>query len=521
MAEITQPYRRSLSGSVGAGLGSVFGGGKQYYILEHKMSSKYHRAGETQEIIVDEIEFGRDRRCQVRFDESFPTVSRHHAAIVREGDKWKLINLSEVNPTLLNGNKVAREWYLQNGDEIQLSVGGPRFGFIIPAAKTGSIGLTRRLNLFGQQALRPYKRAIVALCVALLLAIGGLTAWKLISDKEHEKQITEANTQIVEAKTQIGILESITDSIQAEETKRYENSLATGDSLRQALMNTQKDLLAANERNKKVQDDFNKRIKSLQSAQGKTTPGRVGSPALNNKAIEACFPYIYFVYAEKIETIFNGERKEIELWWSGTGFKLNDGRFVTARHIVEPWFFIQSPKDDMYKWNLFINNGGKIIVHYRAVSSSGDSFAFTNEQVVCNRSYDQSGVNDDGLKIIVSQNDNADWAYVNTGRNTGLVKDSQASRTLDRGVELTILGFPMGIGANSPSDINPIWGVAFTSARGLTRGIILTTNTTFEHGNSGGPVFYTSAQGKLIVIGIVSGGAGRSTGFIVPISSLF
>ncbi len=83
---------------------SVFGGsGRKYYILEHKVSSQYHRAGETQEIIVDQIEIGRDSRCQVRFDESFSTVSRRHAAIVKSGDGWKLVQLSTTNKTFLNG----------------------------------------------------------------------------------------------------------------------------------------------------------------------------------------------------------------------------------------------------------------------------------------------------------------------------------------------------------------------------------------------------------------------------------
>lgn len=110
MAQSTA-YKRTLSGSIGAGIGSIFkAGGKNYYILEHKVSSKYHHAGETQEIIVDQIELGRDPKCQVRFDESFTTVSRRHAAIVRDGDNWKLVQLSQTNKTFLNGHPVTSEW---------------------------------------------------------------------------------------------------------------------------------------------------------------------------------------------------------------------------------------------------------------------------------------------------------------------------------------------------------------------------------------------------------------------------
>ena len=97
----TQNYKRTLAGSVGAGMGALMGAsGRTYFILEHKTSSKYHQAGESQKIIVDQVELGRDASCQVRFDESFETVSRKHP---------------------INGS-----YYLQTGDEIELSVGGPR-----------------------------------------------------------------------------------------------------------------------------------------------------------------------------------------------------------------------------------------------------------------------------------------------------------------------------------------------------------------------------------------------------------
>ena len=90
-------YKRTIAGSVGAGMGAIFNAsGRSYYILEHKTESKYHHAGESQKIIVDQIELGRDSSCQVRFDESFETVSRRHAAIVKEGNDYKLDRKSVV-----------------------------------------------------------------------------------------------------------------------------------------------------------------------------------------------------------------------------------------------------------------------------------------------------------------------------------------------------------------------------------------------------------------------------------------
>lgn len=172
MAQTTN-YKRTFSGSVGSGMKSVLGDkGRRFFILEHKVSSKYHKAGDSQRIIVDEIEIGRDPRCQVRFDEQFTTVSRRHAAIVRDGDNWKLVQLSKTNSTYLNGHKVENEWYLQNGDEIQLSTNGPKLGFIAPAGDKGlvkSIGMTARLSLFRQQALRPYKTAVSILAACLII----------------------------------------------------------------------------------------------------------------------------------------------------------------------------------------------------------------------------------------------------------------------------------------------------------------------------------------------------------------
>jgi S1-C subfamily serine protease len=504
MSQITQTYKRSFSGSVGAGLGAVFGSsGKQYYILEHKISSRYHKAGDTQEIIIDEIEIGRGAECQVRFDETFTTVSRRHAAIVRQGDKWKLIQLSNINPTLLNGNKVSHEWYLQSGDEIQLSIGGPKLGFIVPAGKTtGSIGLTRRLGLFANQALRPYKWAIALLSLALILATGGLSAWKYVSDRDAQAKIAALEEA---SKTQY-------DKFQAEQ-----------DSIAAVLQHTEKNLLEEKERNNKMRNDFEQRLQNSQTPP-KEEAVKISLSQTNNKAIDACLPYVYFVYTGDIEIIRpNGEKEYApeEMMWMGTGFLLDDGRFVTARHVIEPWFFATREDTDMIFLNLVAHNGGKIIVHFNAISSSGDRLSFTNEQIICNRSHDISGVTDDGLQYVFAKLDNSDWAYGKTSKTGGLSMDKAQSTTLERGTELTVLGFPFALGANSEYDIKPVWSTAVTAMQGLNRGVILTTNTTYEHGNSGGPVFYTDSSGKLIVIGIVSAGAGRSTGFIVPIASIY
>ena len=178
MSRETQEYKRSFSGSVGSGVKSIFGSSeKTYYILEHRIGSKYHHAGEQQEIIIDQVEIGRDAKCQVRFDEIFETVSRRHAAVIRENNQLKLIPLSKTNPTLLNGKQMQTEWFLQNGDEIQCAVNGPKLIVIFPHGKnamTSSINIFRRLYLFGKQVFLPYKRKLIVLmCIILILILVG------------------------------------------------------------------------------------------------------------------------------------------------------------------------------------------------------------------------------------------------------------------------------------------------------------------------------------------------------------
>lgn len=180
----TTEFKRSLSGTISAGVRNAFSSkGKKYYIIEYKDDTRYHQRGDQQRIIIDEAFMGRDSKCQIRFDtENCPTVSREHAVIVREGENWKLKHLSQTNETFVNNTSITDEYYLQNGDEIQLSEGGPRLGFIISEGSYAkSIGMSERLKDFGQQALRPYKMAIILLSAVLLLAIAGGVGYLLLS----------------------------------------------------------------------------------------------------------------------------------------------------------------------------------------------------------------------------------------------------------------------------------------------------------------------------------------------------
>ena len=59
-----------------------------------------------------------------------------------------------------------------------------------------------------------------------------------------------------------------------------------------------------------------------------------------------------------------------------------------------------------------------------------------------------------------------------------------------------------------------------TANSGLERGDILTTNTSFEIGGSGAPVFAVSESGEYEVIGLISSMAEGMRGIVVPISAV-
>ena len=501
MAQATS-YKRSLAGSVGSGMKSVLGDkGRRFYILEHKVSSKYHNAGESQRIIVDEIEIGRDPRCQVRFDEQFSTVSRRHAAIVRDGDNWKLVQLSKTNSTYLNGHKVENEWYLQHGDEIQLSINGPKLGFIAPSGDKGlvkSIGMTTRLSLFRQQALRPYKTAVTVLAVCLIIGcgVGAFYLHELYQKNKEQAELIALNE------------------------KRHAEAMAVQDSL----------LTKATGEREKLTIELTNLKSQFRKVSRQQRNIAVATGNIDNVAINACLPYVFFIYPTSIDvTLPNGEsgtldcsRKNVPSW-SGTGFILENGTFVTARHVVEAWSFWMNGNnidEELAQLNVIMNNGGKVKAHFVAISSSGKRLNLTSDQFAINRSADRVRHIEDGMKMSMGGGGNTDFAYAHVDQAGGLKFNKVASTSLDRGTKLTVLGFPLGLGANPATSVKPISSTATVGVDGLDRGVILTSETNFEQGCSGAPALILDKNGNYAVIGIISAIAGRNTGFIVPISTV-
>jgi len=84
--------------------------------------------GEIQEFNQPEIFIGRSNTCQVCFPKDLAIISRVHARIVREGNRFMLMDQS-TNGTFVNGKQV-KEAILKDGDVILFAEGGPKVSFL-------------------------------------------------------------------------------------------------------------------------------------------------------------------------------------------------------------------------------------------------------------------------------------------------------------------------------------------------------------------------------------------------------
>lgn len=479
MAGQTVQYKRTIKGSVGAGMGALFNGsGRQFYILQHKDTSKYHHAGESQKIIIDQIELGRAKDCQIRFDdEAWPIVSRKHAAIVKDQTGWKIVPLSQTNSTLVNGKVINTEWYLQNGDEIQLSIGGPRLGFIVPAGAqslVSSIKLTERLNLFRDQALKPYKTAIAVLCSVLVVAcgVGGYFLWEA---NEKIKMMDETRSALIKNIEEQRIKDSIERARLAEEA------------------------VAA----KKEAEDAKRRLMYNEILASRIEEAK--------KDVYAVMTTVEIKLDDEVYTSQS----------IGTGFLLSDGRFVTARHCVQPWMYDTGVLMKSYALSHKYNDV-KVTVTIDAVNSSYDSFTLSSEDFVVDSSRDVSFsfyigeekltgysaaplVDDEGTKLGDDKMYSSDWAYAKVNRKGSLTIDANLSQNLKSSQKVHVLGFPGGLGVldGEVELIEPIYNDMNVSRDGLNASGCIMVSQGVAKGNSGGPVF-AYVDGKLKVVAIVS-----------------
>ncbi len=498
------------------------------YYLEYHDADRLHPFGYRQPIASDTVLLGRDPAADVRFHDDFPTVSRRHALIRRQEGQYIIEPLSGTNSTLVNGQRIFRPTVLRNGDEIRLSTDGPRLGVFFPESRFGASlrpGLippagTRHENFpgmappvsqnpghgYGDNDGRRKFPWMLLVWIGVIVALG-LGIWKIADLTSANRRLDELVAQNLEQK-------------QSSDSSAQQQSVNPG---------AYPEASQGFDAGQLPQSGGINGGWSNPSAPVAVTPS---GQAATESAMKIADKSVYFVMALGFEvTTPSGEHYEIECGngegqipgWSGTGFLLSDGRFVTARHVVEPWYFLggaDGTDEELLSLNILASNGGKVVAYIGAVSPTGDKIMFKSSECRVNRSGDQWKRTRSGERVAIAPMGARDFATFQAGRSGGLPFSPDASRNLRRGTKLTVLSFPLGLGANSYNDINPVYGSATVAADGLQEGMILTTETTYEKGSSGGPVFITDSSGRLVVVGITSAIAGRSTGFIEPISSI-
>ncbi|HVO83138.1 MAG TPA: FHA domain-containing protein [Syntrophobacteria bacterium] len=84
--------------------------------------------GQIQEFSEPEIVIGRKPSCHLRFPVDLTIVSREHATILREGNRFRVVDKS-ANGTFVNGKRI-KEAYLRDGDVMSFAEGGPKVSFL-------------------------------------------------------------------------------------------------------------------------------------------------------------------------------------------------------------------------------------------------------------------------------------------------------------------------------------------------------------------------------------------------------
>lgn len=91
--------------------------------------------GEIQDFIEDRISIGRHPSSTLCFPKDLTIISRKHAEIAREGNRFKLVDHS-TNGTYVNGKPI-NETYLKNGDVLTFAEGGPKVSFLMETLSSG------------------------------------------------------------------------------------------------------------------------------------------------------------------------------------------------------------------------------------------------------------------------------------------------------------------------------------------------------------------------------------------------
>jgi hypothetical protein len=493
------------------------------FTLQFLTDTGEYPANATKQVAAAYVELGRDKECAVRFGEDAPTVSRKHAALERKGQKVYIYNLSETNQTLVNGRPVHKEWLLHDGDEIQLSADGPRMRFVLPADHHAP-RFTSRIKMFAEQAVRPYRLVLLALLGIFLVgaAAVGIQFTKVRSGQARL----------------VAVAQSVTQQVQDQQ-----KALAVGNSVLVAEQTRRAEALAAvNKQNQEFQEALTRQSKIIKALVKNATarpprrprraePVRKPDPeavVIGNTQGQVYAVRIYLTVRGNTGQpldLTDGNRKSVRLkdyfLGTGTGFVLEDGRFVTSRRWVKPWAYPEGEKDLLGLFTNFVHhNGGRASVKLIATAPGGPELTLSDAQFAADSTGDQTVTGNFGFgegKIVVAGPDHThDWAVAKVPI-TGLpVSNAGALSTTGNPVHL--LGYEIPAGAQEGPVGSPTYTRRTVTPDAPARGTLAVRGAPFEMSTYGGPAYHVRAN-QALVVGLLTGGK-DGKGYIIPLNRL-
>ena len=471
MSNATQTIRTGMA---------VLGSSKvNSYSLEFITLAGRYAAGKLETIVVPYIEMGRAGTCAIQFNDDTPTVSRKHASIKKDGNDYFIQNLSATNPTLVNGKAINGPTMLKNGDEIILSFEGPKLRFNSSGAS--KVGFTKRINLVAKQAIKPYKVALFTI-VFLLVAFGALGAFLIYNLTSETEQLTSETEQLKSENLELQV------SQQQLQKKILNNKTAMETQMLETIT--------------QYEDEILKHKKNVDSLKKNINPDEIVANALKEVKNSVLYISLKNIRVElNGETIINAPQPND---CHCTGFLLDDGRFVTARHCVNFYDF----RVDYY--TVIANNGGSVTYDFVAISPDKSiQLEFTNHDVVIDNSADEfDEIMYEGQLVKISQAgiyNGIDWAMYQTDIKGSIESNPELSQNLSLGTILHCLGYTYGSTyQDMEKGLAVLYSKASVAKEGLENNTILVSGYSFDNGNSGGPLFVIDRKGKAVAVGIVS-----------------
>lgn len=436
------------------------------------------RAGAAERFEKSVISIGRHPMNDLRFDANKDIdVSGRHAELRTVGDRHVLHDIGSTNGTFVNGERIAAERELHDGDVIMFGAGGPQASFHVVGAGAAVAAPATRVDQ--AEASLPAKPAAPAAPARLNTEVRIAHAVQKQTGKLRQMVLGLAAFVVVggagvgyvmvrsagESRKQIDTLLAMNDSLARSFEQRLSQTGVASDALEAQRAET-----------KRLTDQLRARQASggdvtALSAQMRTAQTRTASIAATD------YPAIAAANKAAIVLIVvlmpDGSKS------SGTGFNiLPSGLIVTNRHVVQSADGTRARQVGV----IFENQKGQWREARVEYVSTTDELAL--------------------LRLLTP----GDLPIV-----TGIAGDSEGVQV---GSPIAILGFPLGTGtAGNDGDINDLKPVATLNVGTVSKtlGDNIQLDVYAAQGSSGSPVF--DARG--LVIGVLFGAARESNGRIV------